>query len=165
MNTMSSMEASNVRPIAILASYLSLAFLLTVQITRTLRPISKRSRSQKATSAIQQPQAKHLVIFATLAVVSLSTTWYYMLAFFTLSYRTWANEASLALPNGFWGSGGILSGGEDIVGLHLGAWLKDTTLFRDAWETVIDGNIRFWWSQQIFLITMAWSVYLGIEGT
>ena len=84
-----------------------------------------------------------------------------MLAFFTLSYETWARNNNVPLPAGL---DVLLARNEDGGVLHLGAWLRDTKLFKAACETVIDGPARFWWSQQIFLITIIWSVFLGVEG-
>jgi hypothetical protein len=48
--------------------------------------------------------------------------------------------------------------------LALGRWLKDTKLFREAWEIAVEKSARYWWTQQIFFGTAAWSVFLGIEG-
>lgn len=158
------MEVSNIRPIAILAAYLSLSALLTCSILRTLYRISKNSRARQSNPSHQRLRSRHLLIFASLAVICLGITWFYMLSFFTFSYQEWAHKEDVALPMGLWGPSGVFDGGKDKIGLHLGLWLRDTKLFREAWETVIDGSIRFWWSQQIFLITMAWSVHLGIEG-
>ena len=158
------MEATSIRPIAILTSYLSLAALLTGLNLRTIYQANKRARAQPAPSTLRPPRNTHLFIFGTLALISLGTTWYYMLSFFAFSYRDWAHENDLPLPIGLWGTRGLLAGGRDAVGLHLGPWLRDTKLFREAWEAVLDGSIRFWWSQQIFIVTTAWSVFLGIEG-
>ena len=80
---------------------------------------------------------------------------------FTLSYQTWARNNNVPLPARL---DVLLARKEDHGGLHLGAWLRDTKLFKDAWETVIYGSARFWWSQQIFLITAIWGVFLGVEG-
>ena len=158
------MEASNIKPVTILCSYLCLAAVLTAQILRLLYQAKFRPQTQRQELHYQPPRSAHLVIFATLAVVSLVITWYYMLAFFTLSYQTWTRDNNIPLPARPWGSDVLLAGNEDVGGLHLGPWLKDTKLFKDAWETVIDGKARFWWSQQIFLITTIWSVFLGVEG-
>ena len=158
------MEASNIKPVTILCSYLCLAAVLTAQILRLLYQAKIRPQTQQPDPHYRPPKSAHLAIFATLAVVSLGITWYYMLAFFTLSYQTWAHNNSVPLPARLCGSDVLLARNEDVGGLHLGSWLRDTKLFKDAWETVIAGKARFWWSQQIFLITTIWSVFLGIEG-
>ena len=61
-----------------------------------------------------------------------------------------------------WSDNGYIAFG--ALRLALGRWLKDTSLFRDAWEIVIERSGRYLWSQQIFLGAAAWSVYVGIEG-
>ena len=158
------MEASNIKPVTILGSYLCLAAVLTTQILRLLYRAKSRPQTQQQDLHYWNPKSAHLVLFATLALVSLVITWYYMLAFFTLSYQTWARNNNIPLPSRLWGSNVLLARNEDVGGLHLGLWLRDTKLFKNAWETVIGGKARFWWSQQIFLITTIWSVSLGVEG-
>ena len=158
------MEASNIKPVAILCSYLGLAAVLTAQILRLLYQAKFRPQTPQQNPHYRPRKSTYLVIFATLAVVSLGITWYYMLAFFTLSYQTWARNNGVQLPARLWRSDVLLATNEDVGGLHLGPWLRDTKLFKDAWETVIDGKARFWWSQQIFLITTIWSLFLGVEG-
>jgi hypothetical protein len=61
-----------------------------------------------------------------------------------------------------WSYNGYIAFG--ALRLALGRWLKDTSLFRDAWEIVPERSERYWWSQQIFLGAVAWSVYVGIKG-
>ena len=158
------MGASNIKPVTILGSYLCLAAVLTAQILRLLYQAKFRPQTQRQDPHYRNPKSAHLVLFATLALVSLVITWYYMLAFFTLSYQTWARNNSVPSPARFWRRDIFSVINEDVCRLHLGAWLRDTKLFKDAWKTVIDGKARFWWSQQIFLITTVWSVFLGVEG-
>ena len=158
------MEAFNIKPVTILCSYLCLAAVLTAQILRLLYQAKFRPQTQRQDPHHRTSKSAHLVLFATLAVVSLVITWYYMLAFFTLSYQTWAHKHDVPLPSRLLGSNVLLARNGDVGGLHLGLWLRDTKLFKDAWETVIDGKARFWWSQHIFLITTIWSVFLGVEG-
>ena len=143
----------NLRPIAILTSYLCLAFALTVLILRTLYEISAFPRPSQEPHTLNRKRRLHIQVTGALTLASLAVTWFYMLKFFALSYRTWARERGIS--DAF---------RENSAQLYLGQWLKETSLFRDAWETVIEECKRFWWSQQVFLITTIWSVYLGIEG-
>ena len=154
-----STNLSNIRPIWILSGYLLLACTLTGSILRLLFKIGKSSYSRLSWD---WRHWKNVVVFASLSAVSLGITWYHMLAFFALSYRTWAYKNDVPLPERLWGPAGIV--GEGAVTPKLGPWLKETTLFKNAWETVIDGPAKFWWSQQIFLITAVWSVFLGVKG-
>lgn len=143
----------NLRPIAILTSYLCLAFALTALILRTLYQIRTIPRPSQETRTLSRNHRLQIQIIGILAVTSLAVTWSYMFKFFTLSYRTWARDRGIS--DAF---------RENSAQLYWGQWLKETSLFRDAWETVTEESKRFWWSQQILLITTAWSVYLGIEG-
>ena len=143
----------NLRPIAILISYLCLAFVLTALVLRTIYQIYTFSRPSHEITTLSQQRRIHIRTIGTLAVTSLAVTWFYMFKFFDLSYRAWARERGMCEAFR-----------DNSAQLFLGQWLKETSLFRDAWETVIEESNRFWWSQQVFLITTVWSVYLGIEG-
>ncbi|KAL4731379.1 hypothetical protein ACLX1H_000345 [Fusarium chlamydosporum] len=45
--------------------------------------------------------------------------------------------------------------------LHLGEWLRDTTLFKQAWVSTLEQPPRAWWSLQIFAFCAIWSVMLA----
>jgi hypothetical protein len=128
----------NLRPLAIFSSYMILAALLTVITIRTIL--------QKAKSSSYS--LLRISIFSVLASLSLATTWFYMYQFFALSYRTWA-------LNGYH---------KGVDGLQLGEWLGDSQLFEEAWGTACATPQRYWWTQQIFLLTTFWSLILGAEG-
>ena len=81
-----STEVFNIRRTGLL--YLPAPF----QLLCTRYRASKRSHAKQATLSSQPSRCKHLLIFGTLAIVSLRTTWCYMLTFFTLSYETWVQE-------------------------------------------------------------------------
>lgn len=94
-----------------------------------------------------------LIVFLVLTFSSIALTWYYMISFFSLSYRVWAHTHAAEL-------------GLNIYdGVHMGPWLQDVELFRQAWEIVLETPQRLVWSQPIFFISAAWSVFLGLEGT
>ncbi|KAI5847066.1 hypothetical protein DFP73DRAFT_366123 [Morchella snyderi] len=133
-----SMTDTNTRSIALFGSYFGLCFaLLSLILSRlNFRNFSKVSGSY---------------VFTSLAVASLGSTWYYMVSFFMKSYEDWQASQVLMLSND----------GE----LRLGEWLSDVELFQDAWGAVVENPQRWWWSQQIFLATAAWSVFLAAEGS
>jgi hypothetical protein len=144
-------DTSNVRPITIFTSYILLCLTLTFFILRTLylkNPLQPSFPSISKQPTLRSTRTfKHVILFAALAVLSLCTTWYYMLGFFSISYRSWAfTHAAL--------------GGDP----ELGLWLKDAQLFKEAWGTAVATSARFWWTQQIFFFSAAWSVFLGREG-
>ena len=154
---------SNSRPLSLLGGYLVLASALTGLISydvfykafRALPP-SQDTRHR------QSNREKHLQLFALLALISLATACYHVLHYFALSYRVWAYEMGEMLPPTVWGEDGYIAFG--TLGLSLGRWLHDTSVFRDAWEIVIERSRRYWWSQQIFLGAAVWCVFVGIEG-
>src|SRR2546421_12682061 len=98
-------------------------------------------------------------LFVVLALISLATTWYHMLQYCAVSYSAWAHEMGEVIHPTMWSDNGYIAFG--VLRPALGRWLEET-LFRDAWEIVIEWSGRYWWSQQIFLGAAAWSVYVGI---
>ena len=97
----------------------------------------------------QQRSLYRVSLFAGLAVLSLITTWYFMISFLMQSYQDWILERP-DLPSS------CLS--------RLRGWLNETYLFEQAWAAIIETEARFWWTIQIFGFASLWSVFLGIEG-
>ncbi|KAK4199171.1 hypothetical protein QBC40DRAFT_85256 [Triangularia verruculosa] len=131
---------SNARPLAILASYMVTAAALTVRCISIVRhhPAQKAKRNPAA-----------LALFSTLAAISLATTWSYMFAYFQWSYFDWAANAPNTTIDGQ---------------LHLGEWLRDTSLFKQAWFSALETPARAWWTLQIFGFCAIWSVMLSVQG-
>lgn len=71
-----------------------------------------------------------------------------MVAFFIKSYSDWELSQGLGVDGA----------------IRLGLWLKDVKLFEQAWGIVVEEPARWWWSQQIFLATCGWTVFLAAEG-
>ncbi|KAJ4017620.1 hypothetical protein NW766_003685 [Fusarium irregulare] len=132
------LDVSNARPIGILVGYLTAcAALAAVSITSIYR---------KAASSDALSRRRHsIVVFSALAVLSLATTWYHMFRFFQWSYQQWAH----AHPESLDGT------------IHLGEWLRDTTLFKQAWVSTLEEPYRAFWSLQIFAHCANWSVILA----
>jgi len=139
--------SSNLRPLAIFTSYMALCLSLTTLILRTLHSQSKALFATSSKSA--SSSSVRLICFAFLAVLSLATTWYYMLRFFEFSYRAWASTHSVAF---------------DANQPQLGRWLRDTKLFKEAWHIALATPARLWWTQQIFFFSAGWSVFLDRQG-
>ena len=148
----SNTNESQIRSLPILIGYLCLAASLALNACRIIYCRYKARQRQNDWSTPQRRQ--QFFIFAWLAALSLSKTWYYMFAFFAHSYRKWETGClvaqDVALP-------------QSIVS-RLELWLRNTGLFREAWETVIETPARFWWSGQIFQWTTGWSLFLRIMG-
>lgn len=106
----------------------------------------------------------YVTTFSFLALLSLFVVGFFGARFGSLSYRVWAAERGVELPETFFGDKGALRGGEHPGRLHVVRWLNDTPIFRDAYEIVAEKARHFWWGQQISLGLVSWSMYLAIEG-
>ncbi|KAI5465291.1 hypothetical protein BGZ63DRAFT_101299 [Mariannaea sp. PMI_226] len=131
---------SNVRPISILVTYMVTALALTLCCIH----IIWRRGARVGSGGSRRPLAG---TFIALATVSLASTWYYMLRYFQWSYWDWAYTRSL----------------EDSAALQLGLWLRDTSLFRQAWASTLETPARTWWSLQIFGFCAIWSIELAVQ--
>lgn len=157
MGKISEESHSNTRALSILLGYLTLCLALpTFLLTSFARDLK--------TIHVSRQTSLRLFVFLSLAIGSLGSTWYHMVRFFIRSYVDWASERDLAMPPGLYGESSIIDFDAGASPLYLGLWLRDTQLFRQAWETVVTGSGRWWWSQQIFLITAVWGVFLGRAG-
>lgn len=156
---------SNFQPLVLLGSYLFVTGALTTLIVRNvIYRASNALPPSQTTRHRESKRRKHVQIFAALAALSLAMTGYHVYSSLSLSYRVWALERGEMLPNGLFGPGGIVGGGDESVGLELGRWLKDTSLLLDHWEIIIEKSRRFWWSQQLLLGSTVLSLFMGIEG-
>lgn len=104
-----------------------------------------------------------LPVFALLSLLSVAVTWTYMIRLFTTSYSTWTRTHNLENLLHSLHTQKIESVSVPLLET-IPLWLADTPLFRTAWEAVIDTPHAWWWSQQIFFATEAWSLFLSIEG-
>ncbi|KXJ88612.1 hypothetical protein Micbo1qcDRAFT_235894 [Microdochium bolleyi] len=162
----------NIKSFAIFGGYMATALLLTLRCISIIRqqsrhniagslkaPASKDQQQQQqqvvtTTNPLSHAQLRRRVwIFSLLAAASLSTTWYYMFAFFAHSYRDWAATR------------GIPVSGTSASDLQLGAWLRDTSLFSQAWASAMATPPRVWWTQQIFGFCSLWTLILATEGS
>ncbi|GKT57556.1 alpha-mannosyltransferase Alg11p [Colletotrichum tofieldiae] len=144
------MSVSNARPLAIFTGYMVLAASLTAKSIGIIR-------GQQRVSSVQHGPARStnrhaIAVFSILAAVSLATTWYHMFRFFEWSYVQWDSQQ-------FWAA---VVGGKP-AGLRLGEWLRDTSLFRQAWASTLETGPRAWWSLQIFGFCANWSVLLAAQ--
>lgn len=138
---------TNTRPCLIFFGYLAICLgVATLTILRLL----KRFIVLEQSAAAQLPPRKHVCLFGALAAGSLITTWGYLFQYFNISYQSWL----------MWRSYYEL----DPHQKHWGLWLRETSLFREAWETIVIGNARYWWSHQMFFFALALGLYLEQRG-
>ncbi|KAM0326354.1 hypothetical protein ACHAQA_006956 [Verticillium albo-atrum] len=137
---------SNARPIAILAGYMVLAGTLAIACIRIVR----RGIARHSDNTIPSTRRFFAFLaFTLLAVVSLATTWYHMFCFFEWSYTAWKARRLLRPGNS--------------TKLYLGQWLRETSLFKQAWASTFETPARAWWSLQIFGFCANWSVMLAVQ--
>ncbi|KXX75033.1 hypothetical protein MMYC01_207883 [Madurella mycetomatis] len=129
----------NATPLAILASYMVTAVALTVCCIRVIRGHPPQA---------SRPSVSSFTVFTTLSVLSLATTWSYMFAYFRWSYLDWAANSSPVA---------------DANQPRLGEWLRDTSLFKQAWFSALETPARAWWTLQIFGFCAIWSVMLSVQ--
>jgi hypothetical protein len=139
---------TNTRPYLIFFSYMLTCFGVSVFI---IQRIAKKHSSLRKSSTAKPPPGKDVWLFSALAASSLLTTWTFMFKYFNVSYKTWL----------MWRSYYEL----DPHQRHWGLWLKETSLFHEAWELVVVGNARYWWSHQIFFFALGLGLYMEQKGT
>lgn len=137
---------SNTRPYVIFVSYMLTCISVAVFIVWKL--IQRANVLRGLTT--QLPPKKHVWMFSALAAGSLFTTWTHMFRYFKASYQSWMVSRSYYEL--------------EPHQKHWGLWLKETSLFREAWEMVIVGNTRYWWSHQIFFFALGLGLYLEQKG-
>jgi hypothetical protein len=145
-------------------THISLAFLLTVLAIRAIFRSYLVLPPSQGTRHRLPSRKTHVQIFSALATVSFITAIYWAYSFSNLSYRVWATERGIELPNSLFGETGAFRGGEHPGRFRLAGWLNDTPIYQDALEVVAEKARRFWWGQQIDLATTSWGMLLAIEG-
>ncbi|KAJ9476180.1 hypothetical protein PHBOTO_006294 [Pseudozyma hubeiensis] len=110
--------------------------------------------------------------FAVLAILSLASTWYYMLSFLRHSYLAYLERCHLTsyplppTPPPF----DLARPALLVPALHLrilrtSQWLTSLSLFKEAWMEVIKDSPSWWWSSEICIVTVgAWALFLRHEG-
>ncbi|KAF4629886.1 hypothetical protein G7Y89_g8256 [Cudoniella acicularis] len=140
-----------------LVGYLSAVALRTVYRSYLALPPSSATRHREPL------RRGHVQTFSILALAGLVVGFFFAVNFSGLSYRVWAAEREVELPEGFFGDKGALGGGEHPGRLHIVRWLNDTPLYQDVLEIVFEKARHAWWGQQINLGFVSWSTYLAIE--
>jgi hypothetical protein len=98
--------------------------------------------------ALSNPISRRTLLFYLLALLSLGLTWYYMLSFMKTSYVDYYSPHTppVSIPS-------------------LALWLRNTSLFKEAWSIVCSTPGRWWWSSQLCTYTTGiWTVFLWNEG-
>ncbi|KAK3295877.1 uncharacterized protein B0H64DRAFT_321809 [Chaetomium fimeti] len=102
--------------------------------------------------------------FGSLAALGLVFAVTSGLEYLTLSYKVWASERGVAVPDSLFGNHTLTTDGANGPGLYLKYWLSDTPVFLDALEIITEKARRLWWGQQLDLATISWTALLAVEG-
>ncbi|KAH8658687.1 hypothetical protein BGZ60DRAFT_531372 [Tricladium varicosporioides] len=151
-------------PVAIVGSHVFLVVYLYVVVLRTIFRSYLALGPSSATRSCEPLRRGYVKIFSVLVVVSLMVGTFFALNFSSLSYRVWAMEKGVSLPESVFGDKGALRGGEHPGRLHLVRWLNDVPFYRDILEITSEQARYLWWNQQVSLALVSWSMYLAIEG-
>ena len=143
----------------IFTAYVLSALFLTAFITSSLGVQYKKYSHKR-----KNGREKHIQAFSALSVLSFSTLSYHMLNYLIVSYQAWSKSHGYQLPGSLFGTNSLLGTREQRIPLHIWSWLTNSTLFADFATTICSNNARFWWTQQALLVTMAWSVFMSLEG-
>ncbi|KAJ5109697.1 hypothetical protein N7532_002342 [Penicillium argentinense] len=140
------------RSLGVFFVYLTIVASLALTCCRT---IYVRYQARKKNNDWNSPKARsHAILFIFLTALTLGITWFYMISLFFHSYHEWTLS-----PTGL-----AWSAVDMPITTRMGLWLKETYLFQEAWETVVETPKRFWWSGQIFGWCIGWGLFLGIAG-
>ncbi|KAI5868096.1 hypothetical protein GGS23DRAFT_544013 [Durotheca rogersii] len=154
-------------PLATVGAHLSLIVYLTYTVAAALHTSYQSLGPAHDTRSRLARRKKLVPAFVALASAALCWATYTSVAAAALSYQTWASEhghghLERSTPGGDQASGPSSSDGPAFA--HVARWLSDTPFYYDALEIVVEKARRFWWSQQIDLATVAFSVLLSVEG-
>ncbi|KAJ1021918.1 hypothetical protein NDA16_003680 [Ustilago loliicola] len=124
-----------------------------------------------ATWAFKANAVRAKCIVALLAIISLGSTWYYMLAFLRHSYLAYLERCHLTSyplpptpPPFSLGRLDLFVPALHLRILRISQWLASLSLFKEAWMEVIKDATSWWWSSEICIITVgAWALFLRHE--
>ena len=146
----SNLTYQQVRSLGIFIAYNTTCTLVALRCIAIITNEWRKSHGRPSSSARASIQHR-MRLFGVFAVLSVASTWYYMIAFYFRSYRDWdESQRQDFLPQAAIGK--------------MASWLEGTRLFEQAWAAVVETEPRLWWSSQIFSFCAGWSVLLGIEG-
>ena len=116
-------------------------------------------------SAYKRLIDKKLRFMAILSCISFSVLSFNMLNYLIVSYAAWAHSRTISLPAGWYELLESIFYPDRPPRLHIWQWLKTSTLFRHFAQTICMPNGAFWWTGQALVTTMAWSIYMSVEGS
>ncbi|OCL04411.1 hypothetical protein AOQ84DRAFT_250764, partial [Glonium stellatum] len=155
------LTSSNTIPIALFSSQILLVAGLIATIFTTTRRAWRTLPPSYNTRRQQAWRRRVVLVFAGLALASLALESALAVTWRVLSYRDWARQGDLDVPNSIWA--GWYGTGEDGVGLRLGGWMQDVDLVREAAGYAVRSPRVFVWTHQLVTGLITASIFMGIE--
>lgn len=147
-----------------IGGHILLTICLTALVSRTMYRSYLALPPSSATRHRQHLRRDHVKIFISLALLGLITAGWFGVSGASLSYRVWAAERGVELPDSFFGDKGAFRLGQHPGRFDIIRWLNDTPFYRDNLEIVAENAKYFWWGQQASFAMNSFSTYVAIEG-
>ena len=165
MDTRTDSQHQNLIGAVIFICYVSLAIYLTGFITGTLLRPYQSMRSPRSRYGVKNLSLERQVqVFSSLSVVSFSVLSYHMTNVLIQSYKAWATAQNIESQDQPEKDGSSLERHVYWPCICLWEWLKNSHLFEDFGNAIVENNSRYWWTQQALLVSIAWSVFMSVEG-
>ncbi|AEO57791.1 hypothetical protein MYCTH_2304416 [Thermothelomyces thermophilus ATCC 42464] len=145
-------------PLFLAAFRIAAAAYVSYTVWRSLYRSHKALGPAQDTRTRTAERSKLTVVFGSLAALGLVFAVTSSLEYLTLSYKVWASERGVDVPES------LFNIGRDGPALYLKHWLSDTPVFLDALEIIAEETPRLWWGQQVDLATISWTALLAVEG-
>ncbi|KAI9645834.1 hypothetical protein NHQ30_005269 [Ciborinia camelliae] len=155
---------SFILPTVQLGGHIVLTSCLTALVARTIYRSYLALPPSSETRHRQPLRRDHVKIFISLALLGLTTAAWFGMSGASLSYRVWAAERGVELPDSFFGDKGAFRFGQHPGRFEIVRWLNDTPFYRDNLEIVAEKARYFWWGQQASFAMTSFSTYVAIEG-
>ncbi|KAF7897019.1 hypothetical protein EAF00_005247 [Botryotinia globosa] len=147
-----------------LGGHILLTSCLTALVSRTIYRSYLALPPSSATRHRQPLRRNHVRTFISLALLGLITAGWFGVSGASLSYRVWALERGVELPDSLFGDKGAFRLGQHPGRFEIIRWLNDTPFYRDNLEIVAENTRYFWWGQQANFAMNSFSTYVAIEG-
>ncbi|KAK4123475.1 hypothetical protein N657DRAFT_690218 [Parathielavia appendiculata] len=154
----------SVLPTVLAVSHVAAAAYASYTVGRSLYQSHKALRPAEHTRHRRAQRTKLVAAFGSLAALGLIFAITSSLDYLTLSYKVWASERGIQVPDSLFGNCTMSTGAANKPSLHLRYWLSDTPVYLDAVEIIAEKTRRWWWGQQLDLATLSWTALLVVEG-
>ena len=158
-------EYTNFVPLAYFSTAAAGSISLLAFISFTIRRLPASLTPSSSTRQQEVQRRRHVFLFALLAILSFSLVLYYTVARYLLSYEFWVNHhgSRQDIPNTLPGASYVPANSDES--LQLGPWFASQSVPLQFYEVIAEKSRRFWWGQQFFAGLIAWSTFVGVEGT